>query len=87
MEPSSVTYMEPSFAIVTPTGEPHFWPSGVTQPVSFPLVAERDGAEIVINGSLQIRYAEWHIPNPSFGVAQLGGNGTIGLLLYLQESK
>jgi polyisoprenoid-binding protein YceI len=60
---------------------------GVTQPVNFPLSAERDGNEIVVNGSLRIRFAEWHIPNPSFGVAQVGDYGTIGVLLYLQMSK
>jgi polyisoprenoid-binding protein YceI len=60
---------------------------GVTQPVNFPLTAERDGYEIAVNGSLPIRYSEWHIPNPSFGVAQLGSFGTIAVLLYLQMSK
>jgi polyisoprenoid-binding protein YceI len=60
---------------------------GVSQPVNFPLTAERDGNEIVVNGSLQIPYSEWHIPNPSFGVAQLGSFGTIVLLLYLQMTK
>lgn len=60
---------------------------GVTQPVNFPLTAERDGREIVINGSLQIHFARWHIPNPSFAVTQLGNVGTIDVLLYLQMSK
>jgi polyisoprenoid-binding protein YceI len=60
---------------------------GVSKPVNFPLTAERDGDEIVVNGFLEIRYSDWHIPNPSFGVAQLGSFGTIGLLLYLQMTK
>jgi polyisoprenoid-binding protein YceI len=56
---------------------------GVTRPVTFPLVAEREGDQIVINGSLQIQFSLWHIPNPSFAVAQVGKFGTIGVLLYL----
>jgi polyisoprenoid-binding protein YceI len=55
---------------------------GMSREVEFPLVAEREGNEIVVNGSLRIRFSLWHIPNPSFGVAQVGQYGTIGVLLY-----
>jgi len=58
---------------------------GVTRPVTFPLHAERLGSQIVVSGSLTITFSQWHIPNPSFGVAQVGSQGTIGVLLYFHR--
>gem|GEM_PF-3647596 len=38
-----------------------------------------------MEGSLQIRFGLWHIPNPSFAVAKVGNTGTIEVLLYLDK--
>jgi polyisoprenoid-binding protein YceI len=40
---------------------------GHTRQVSFPLSAERAGAGIEISGSIPVLFADWDIPNPSFG--------------------
>jgi polyisoprenoid-binding protein YceI len=40
---------------------------GHTKPVTFTLSAERTGAGIRISGSIPIAFANWDIPNPSFG--------------------
>lgn len=59
---------------------------GVSRQVTFPLTAERSGSDIVVNGSLQIQFGLWHIPNPSFAVTQVGNVGTIEVLLYFIPS-
>jgi hypothetical protein len=35
--------------------------------VTFPLTAERTTATIKISGSIPVAFADWDIPNPSFG--------------------
>lgn len=58
---------------------------GRTRTVSFPLHAERRGNQLLVQGSLSIRFAQWGIPNPSFTVAQVGDHGTIALLLHFSK--
>ena len=57
---------------------------GVQRSIAFTLAAERlaDGA-IDINAEIPIRFADWHIPNPSFAVAQVGSTGTLEVLLQM----
>lgn len=59
---------------------------GVTHTVTFPLSAERYRGQIVVRGALTIRFARWHIPNPSFAITKVANTGTIDLLLYLRRS-
>jgi polyisoprenoid-binding protein YceI len=40
---------------------------GHTRPVNFTLSAERTTTGIRISGSIPIKFADWDIPNPSFG--------------------
>jgi polyisoprenoid-binding protein YceI len=40
---------------------------GHTRSVTFPLTAERTTATIKISGSIPVAFADWDIPNPSFG--------------------
>ncbi|HET7017359.1 MAG TPA: YceI family protein [Streptosporangiaceae bacterium] len=40
---------------------------GHTRPVTFTLSAERTTSGIKISGSIPIKFADWSIPNPSFG--------------------
>ena len=56
---------------------------GVTRPVTFTLNAERLDGSIDVNAVIPITYSRWHIPNPSFAVAKLGGTGTVEVLLHL----
>ena len=56
---------------------------GVTRPVTFELNAERLSGAIDVNAEIPITYSLWHIPNPSFAVAQLGRTGTVEVLLHL----
>ncbi|MGH9001748.1 MAG: YceI family protein, partial [Acidimicrobiia bacterium] len=40
---------------------------GTTKTITVDLVARRNGATIEVNGTIPIVFAEWNIPNPSFG--------------------
>jgi polyisoprenoid-binding protein YceI len=51
---------------------------GVTKnDVSFDVVAKRSGAEIDINGSIDVKWADYDIPDPSFGPNQVDDHGVI----------
>ena len=56
---------------------------GTKKTVSFPLQAERVANRIDINAAIPINFSSWHIPNPSFAVAQVGSTGQIEVLLQL----
>lgn len=57
---------------------------GVRRSVTFTLAAERLSAGAIdVNAEIPIRFSLWHIPNPSFAVAQLGSTGTVEVLLHL----
>ena len=58
-------------------------PAGTQKTVSFPLHAERVANRIDINAAIPINFSSWHIPNPSFAVAQVGSTGQIEVLLQL----
>jgi polyisoprenoid-binding protein YceI len=56
---------------------------GVSQPITFTLGAERLSDGIEVNAEIPIVFSRWHIPNPSFAVAQVGNTGTLEVLLHL----
>jgi polyisoprenoid-binding protein YceI len=45
----------------------HLTLHGHTRSVTFPLTAERTATTIKISGSIPVAFADWDIPNPSFG--------------------
>ena len=60
---------------------------GVVRPISFELSAERTSAtQIDVNAEIPITFSLWHIPNPSFAVAQVGSTGTLEVLLQLSPT-
>ena len=57
---------------------------GNRRSITFTLSAERLSAtSIAVNAEIPIRLSDWHIPNPSFAVAQVGSGGTLEVLLQL----
>ncbi len=54
---------------------------GRTRRVTTTLAARRDGAHIEVQGSIPIAFADYGIPNPSFGPARTDDRGTIEFLL------
>lgn len=57
---------------------------GQKRSITFTLSAERLGADAIdVNAEIPITLSEWHIPNPSFAVAQVGKSGILEVLLSL----
>jgi polyisoprenoid-binding protein YceI len=56
---------------------------GVTRSLTFPLQAERLAGAIDVNAEIPVTFSRWHIPNPTFAIAQVGNTGVIEVLLHL----
>jgi polyisoprenoid-binding protein YceI len=56
---------------------------GTTRQVAFPLKARRNGDNVEINGSIPITFADYNIPNPSFGPISTEDHGQLEFLLVL----
>lgn len=54
---------------------------GTTRPVTFDVQARLNGGNIEVDGSIPIVFADWGIPNPSFGPATTADNGLLEFLL------
>jgi polyisoprenoid-binding protein YceI len=54
---------------------------GTTKTVTVDLAARRNGANIEVNGAIPIVFAEWGIPNPSFGPVTTEDHGELELLV------
>ena len=59
----------------------------VTRTITFPLQAERVGNTIDLNAEIPITFSDWHIPNPSFAVTEVGRTGVIEILLTLAPAR
>jgi polyisoprenoid-binding protein YceI len=59
---------------------------GQTKDVTFAVKAKRDGAAIQVNGSIPVVFADWGIPDASFGPAQVEDHGTLEFLLVFARS-
>jgi polyisoprenoid-binding protein YceI len=59
---------------------------GTTKPVTVSLTAQRQGAKIAVNGTIPITFADWSIPNPSFGPVSTEDHGVLELLVVFAKS-
>lgn len=59
---------------------------GTTRTVAVPVEAKRSGTTIEVAGSFEVVFADWGIPNPSFGPAQVGDVGELEFLLVLARA-
>ncbi len=58
---------------------------GQTKDVAFDVRARRTGARIEVSGAIPIVFAEWGIPDPSFGPAQVADQGELEFLLVFAK--
>jgi polyisoprenoid-binding protein YceI len=58
---------------------------GTTKRLIVSLQAQRSGAGIRVAGSIPVVFAEWGIPDPSFGPAQTEDHGQIEFLLVFSR--
>lgn len=56
---------------------------GTTHPVTVDLKVQRSGANIQVSGSIPVVFADWDIPNPSFGPVSTDDHGQIEFALVL----
>jgi polyisoprenoid-binding protein YceI len=59
---------------------------GKTRSVTFDVVARRNGDKIEVNGSIPITFADWGIPNPSFGPASTEDHGVLEFILVFDRA-
>ncbi|MCU1456883.1 MAG: YceI family protein [Actinomycetia bacterium] len=59
---------------------------GVTKSVTFDVTAQRDGDKVEVTGSIPVTFADYSIPNPTFGPATVGDNGTLEFALAFTKS-
>jgi polyisoprenoid-binding protein YceI len=50
---------------------------GTTKPVVFEVKGRRSGSSVQVSGSIPIKFADWSIPNPSFGPVTTQDNGIL----------
>jgi polyisoprenoid-binding protein YceI len=54
---------------------------GTTRAITFQVQARRSGSTIEVSGSIPVIFANWNIPNPSFGPVTTEDHGTLEFLL------
>ena len=59
---------------------------GVTKSVTFDLSAQRDGANIKVNGTIPVVFADYRISNPSGGPATTADNGLLEFLVVFERA-
>ena len=60
---------------------------GTTKPVTFPVSIRRTESTIAVTGSVPVVFADYNIPNPSFGsVVTTDNHGTLEFLLNFTKS-
>jgi polyisoprenoid-binding protein YceI len=69
---------------VTVTGE--LTVRGVTNEVTFDLTARRSGDAIEVNGTIPVEFADYDIPDASFGPATVEDHGEIEFLLTFAQA-
>jgi len=59
---------------------------GTSKPVTFTVKGQRTSSGIEVTGSIPIVFADWNIPNPSFGPVSTDDHGTLEFLLVLTRA-
>jgi polyisoprenoid-binding protein YceI len=59
---------------------------GVTKPVTFELTAKRSGAKIAVSGSIDVKFADYDITNPSGGPVTTEDHGLIEFALAFSQA-
>lgn len=85
--PITLTPLPGAGVIKTYTAAGQLTLHGHTRQVSFTLSAERTGAGIEVSGSIPILFADWSIPNPSFGnVITTQNHGVLEFLIKFDQA-
>ena len=80
-EPIALTSIPQDLVKVTEKATGDLTLRGKTRSVTFDVVARRNGDKIEVNGTIPITFADWGIPNPSFGPASTEDHGVLEFIL------
>lgn len=72
--------------VVSAKATGHLTLHGVTKSVTFDLSAQRDGANVKVNGTIPVIFADYKIANPSGGPATTADNGVIEFLVVFAKA-
>jgi polyisoprenoid-binding protein YceI len=86
-EPIALGAMPADLEEITATATGDFTIRGVTKRVTFDLTARRNGDRFEVNGSIPVVFADFDIPDPSFGPATVQDHGEIEFLLTFTPSQ
>ena len=85
--PITLTPLPGAGVIKTYTAAGRLTLHGHTRQVTFTLSAERTSAGIEVSGSIPVLFADWSIPNPSFGnVITTQNHGVLEFLIKLDRT-
>jgi polyisoprenoid-binding protein YceI len=59
---------------------------GTTKTVTFDVKARRVGNTVEVTGTIPVHFSDYGIPNPTFGPAQVGGDGDLAFALAFQKA-
>jgi polyisoprenoid-binding protein YceI len=85
-EPLALGALPDDLAPVTVGATGDFTIRGVTRRVAFELVARRNGERIEVNGAIPVTFADYGIPEPSFGPATVEDHGEVELLVVFTRA-
>jgi polyisoprenoid-binding protein YceI len=80
-EPIALTSIPQDLVKITDQATGELTLRGKTRSVTFDVVARRNGDKIEVNGTIPITFADWGIPNPSFGPASTEDHGVLEFIL------
>ena len=85
-EPVSLDAIPADLEEITVTVTGDLTVHGVTQSVTFDLLARRSGSTIEVDGTIPIDFADYDIPDASFGPATVQDHGEIEFLLTFEPA-
>ena len=85
-EPITLAELPADGETVTATATGELTLHGTTRAVTVELTVQRDGDTVNVSGSVPVTFADYNIPNPSFGPVTTENNGEIEFLLALTRA-
>jgi polyisoprenoid-binding protein YceI len=73
-------------ATATVTASGNLTLRGTTKPVTVSLTVKRTGGTVLVSGTIPVAFADFRIPDPSFGPAQVGDRGQIEFALAFAKA-
>ncbi|HEY7440551.1 MAG TPA: YceI family protein [Acidimicrobiia bacterium] len=71
---------------ITATAAGNLMLHGTTKSVTFDVKARRVGNTVEVTGTIPVHFADYGIPNPTFGPAQVGNNGDLAFALAFEKA-